>query len=77
MLPLSVDRNYAAAPVIGGKHFHSEVYTAKQSAQNGIAAMKRLAPNAPVYDRDAERAAFEIMVVWFTRHLARYLVPFL
>ena len=30
---------------------HSEVYTTKQGAQNGIAAVKRLAPNAPVYDR--------------------------
>jgi len=30
---------------------HSEVYTAKQSAQNGIAAVKRVAPGAPVYDR--------------------------
>lgn len=30
---------------------HSEVYTAKQSAQNGIEAVKRVAPNSPVYDR--------------------------
>lgn len=30
---------------------HSEVYTSKQSAQNGIEAVKRIAPNAPVYDR--------------------------
>jgi|TARA_R110000787_G_scaffold230858_4_gene338333 uncharacterized protein YegP (UPF0339 family) len=30
---------------------HSEVYTAKQSAQNGIAAVKQVAPGAPVYDR--------------------------
>lgn len=30
---------------------HSEVYAAKQSAQNGIAAVKTIAPTAPVYDR--------------------------
>lgn len=30
---------------------HSEVYTTKQAAQNGIAAVKRVAPTAPVYDR--------------------------
>lgn len=30
---------------------HSEVYTTKQSAQDGIAAVKRIAPTAPVYDR--------------------------
>jgi uncharacterized protein YegP (UPF0339 family) len=30
---------------------HSEVYTTKQSAQNGIAAVKQVAPGAPVYDR--------------------------
>ncbi len=30
---------------------HSEMYTAKQSAQNGIAAVKRIAPSAPIYDR--------------------------
>jgi uncharacterized protein YegP (UPF0339 family) len=30
---------------------HSEVYTAKQSALNGIAAVKQIAPGAPVYDR--------------------------
>lgn len=30
---------------------HSEVYSTKQGAQNGIAAVKRLAPSAPVYDR--------------------------
>ena len=30
---------------------HSEVYTTKQSAEGGIAAVKRVAPNAPVYDR--------------------------
>lgn len=30
---------------------HSEVYTAKQSAQSGIAAVKAIAANAPVYDR--------------------------
>lgn len=29
---------------------HSEVYTAKQSALNGIAAVKRIAPDAPTYD---------------------------
>lgn len=30
---------------------HSEVYTTKQAAQNGINAVKRIAPTAPVYDR--------------------------
>lgn len=30
---------------------HSEVYTTKQSAQNGIAAAKRVVPGAAVYDR--------------------------
>ena len=30
---------------------HSEVYTSKQSAQNGITAVKQVAPGAPVYDR--------------------------
>lgn len=30
---------------------HSEVYTTKQSAEGGIAATKRVAPTAPVYDR--------------------------
>lgn len=30
---------------------HSEVYTTKHSAQNGIAAVKKVAPGAPVYDR--------------------------
>lgn len=30
---------------------HSEIYTTKQSAQNGIAAVKRIAPHASVYDR--------------------------
>ncbi|MGO4524949.1 YegP family protein [Microvirga sp. 2MCAF35] len=30
---------------------HSEVYTTKQAAETGIAAVKRIAPNAPVYDR--------------------------
>ena len=30
---------------------HSEVYTTKQAAQNGIAAVKAIAPSAPVYDR--------------------------
>jgi uncharacterized protein YegP (UPF0339 family) len=29
---------------------HSEVYTAKQSALNGIDAVKRIAPNAPIKD---------------------------
>ena len=30
---------------------HSETYTTKASAQDGIAAVKRIAPNAPTYDR--------------------------
>lgn len=30
---------------------HSEVYTTKQSAINGINAVKRIAPDAPTYDR--------------------------
>jgi uncharacterized protein YegP (UPF0339 family) len=30
---------------------HSEVYTSKQSAQGGIAAVKRIAPIAQTYDR--------------------------
>lgn len=30
---------------------HSEMYASKQGAQNGIAAVKRVAPNAPVFDR--------------------------
>lgn len=30
---------------------HSEIYTSKQSAENGIAAVKRIAPTAPTYDR--------------------------
>lgn len=30
---------------------HSEVYTAKQSAHNGIAAVKLVAPGAQIYDR--------------------------
>ena len=30
---------------------HSETYSTKASAQNGIAAVKRIAPQAPVYDR--------------------------
>lgn len=30
---------------------HSEVYAAKQSAQNGIAAVKAIAATAPIYDR--------------------------
>lgn len=29
---------------------HSEVYTAKQSALNGIDAVKRIAPSAPLKD---------------------------
>lgn len=35
----------------GEKLCHSEVYTTKQAAQNGIAVVKRIAPTAPVYDR--------------------------
>lgn len=35
----------------GEKLCHSEVYTTKQSAQNGIEAVKRVAPAAPTYDR--------------------------
>lgn len=35
----------------GEKLCHSEVYTTKQSAHNGIAAVKRIAPIAPVYER--------------------------
>jgi uncharacterized protein YegP (UPF0339 family) len=30
---------------------HSEVLSSKQSAHNGIAAVKRIAPTAQVYDR--------------------------
>lgn len=30
---------------------HSEVYTSVQSAQNGIAAVKRIAAGGPVYDK--------------------------
>ncbi|MTH65599.1 YegP family protein [Paracoccus shanxieyensis] len=30
---------------------HSEMFTAKQSAQSGIAAVKRIAHDALVYDR--------------------------
>ncbi|MBX3578521.1 MAG: YegP family protein [Rhizobiaceae bacterium] len=30
---------------------HSEVLTTKQSAHDGIAAVKRIAPTAQVYDR--------------------------
>lgn len=30
---------------------HSEVYTTKQAAQNGIDAVKRTAPVAPIYDK--------------------------
>ena len=29
---------------------HSEMFTTKQSAQNGIAAVKRIAPDAPTRD---------------------------
>ena len=35
----------------GEKLCHSEVYTTKQAAQNGIEAVKRIAPTAPVHDR--------------------------
>ena len=35
----------------GEKLCHSEVYTTKAAAKNGIEAVKRVAPNAPVYDR--------------------------
>ena len=35
----------------GEKLCHSEVYTTKQGAQNGIEAVKRIASTAPVYDR--------------------------
>jgi uncharacterized protein len=35
----------------GEKLCHSEVYTTKQSAQNGINAVKAIAPSAPTYDR--------------------------
>lgn len=34
----------------GEKIAHSEGYTSKQGALNGIAAVKRCAPLAPVYD---------------------------
>jgi uncharacterized protein YegP (UPF0339 family) len=30
---------------------HSEVFTTKQATQNGIEAVKRIAPTAPVHDR--------------------------
>jgi uncharacterized protein YegP (UPF0339 family) len=30
---------------------HSEVYTTKAAAQNGINAVKQIAPDAPTYDR--------------------------
>lgn len=30
---------------------YSETYTTKQSAEGGIAAVKRIAPSAPIYDR--------------------------
>lgn len=30
---------------------HSEMYASKQGAQTGIAAVKKIAPIAPVYDR--------------------------
>ena len=29
---------------------HSEIYTTRQSAQNGINAVKRIAPTAPIKD---------------------------
>lgn len=35
----------------GEKLCHSEVYTTKQAAQDGIAAVKRVAPGSPVHDR--------------------------
>ncbi len=35
----------------GEKLCHSEVYTTKQSAQNGTDAVKRTAPSAPIIDR--------------------------
>lgn len=35
----------------GEKLCHSEVYTTKLAAQNGIGAAKRLAPTAPTSDR--------------------------
>lgn len=34
----------------GEKLCHSEVYTTKQAAQNGVEAVKRIAPAAPVND---------------------------
>ena len=36
---------------------HSEMYTTKQSAQNGISAAKRAAPDAGVSDKTGERAS--------------------
>ena len=41
----------------GEKLCHSEVYTTKQSAQAGIAAVKRIAPTAQVVDRTKEEAS--------------------
>lgn len=35
----------------GEKLCHSEVYTTKQAAHSGIAAVKRVAPLAPIYER--------------------------
>jgi uncharacterized protein len=35
----------------GERLCHSEVYTTKQAAENGVSAAKRLAPAAPTYDR--------------------------
>ncbi len=35
----------------GEKLCHSEVYTTKQAAQDGIDAVIRVAPGAPVHDR--------------------------
>jgi uncharacterized protein len=35
----------------GEKLCTSETYVSKQGAQNGIAAVKRIAPGAPTYDR--------------------------
>lgn len=34
----------------GEKLCHSEVYTTKQAAQNGVDAAKRVAPGAQTYD---------------------------
>lgn len=35
----------------GEKLCHSETYNSKQAAQDGIAAVKRIAPDAKVHDR--------------------------